>query len=459
MTDRPDDGERDEGERDAYSRRRVLGSAAWATGQQLATTGSAAITGILLARHLTIGDFGAYSYATTLAAMGTMVMTAGLSGLAVKALVNDRTNERRTMTALIVTREFFAAIAYVGFLLISLTSGDDVSVSVSAVAMIVLFARGLDATELWFQSRAESSKTAPVRIGAVLLALVARVVGMVLGLDLIGFIVIYVLEAVLTSGALLWRYFSDSRSPRLGRVELDTPRTLLGDSWLLLAGGVANQINTRADIVILQALAGSVTVGLYSAAARLSELFYFLPVVFMNAFFPRLLAVRKEEGAQSARYRRELQRAYDLACWVGVTVAVIVLLIGPWALTLLYGDEYAQSGDVLRIHVLALPFVFMAAVFSKWIIAEDLLFASLMRHALGAVLNVALNFALIPSLGMYGSAYATLASYALASYLSCFATRSTRPAGVQMTLALVWPLRLAARGMSRMINGRLGGKA
>lgn len=449
------DGQDDE---KSYSGRRALGSAAWASMQQFVTTGSAALTGILLARHLTVADYGLYSYATTLAVMGTMVMTAGLSGLAVKALVHDRANEARTMTALVLIRELFAALGYTAFLLISLTSDDDVATAVTAISLVVLFARGLDASELWFQSRAESKYTAPVRIGAVVAALVARVVGIMLGLDLTGFIIIYVAEAVLTSGGLLWRYLSDRRSPRFAKPDLETPKNLLGDSWLLLLGGIANQVNTRADIPLLQALSGATAVGLYSAAARLSELFYFLPAVFMTAYFPRLLNIRKVHGPESARYRREMQRAYDLACWVGILIAVVVVLVGPWALTLLYGEAYESAGSVLRIHVIALPFVFMGAVFSKWILAEGYLVASLTRHVLGAGLNVGLNVILIPHYGILGAAYATVVSYAVAQYLSCFASKNTRPAGVQMTLAIVWPLRLAVHAATalrdRMKNGQ-----
>ncbi|MCQ8115664.1 polysaccharide biosynthesis C-terminal domain-containing protein, partial [Vibrio parahaemolyticus] len=86
-----------------------------------------------------------------------------------------------------------------------------------------------------------------------------------------------------------------------------------------------------------------------------------------------------------------------------VLIAVVILLIGPWVLTTLYGAKYEASGPVLQIHVLALPFVFMAAVFSKFIIAENALFASLTRNTLGAVLNIALNFLLIPHWGILGS--------------------------------------------------------
>jgi len=51
-------------------------------------------------------------------------------------------------------------------------------------------------------------------------------------------------------------------------------------------------------------------------------------------------------------------------------------------------------------------------------VQEKLTKIELQRAALGAIVNVALNYLLIPSYGSIGSAYATLVAQAVASYLS-----------------------------------------
>jgi O-antigen/teichoic acid export membrane protein len=127
----------------------------------------------------------------------------------------------------------------------------------------------------------------------------------------------------------------------------------------------------------------------------------------------------------------------------------VIWILGPWVIQVIYGHRYDAAGDVLRIHVLALPFVFMAAVFSKWILVEGLLMASMIRHALGAAMNIALNLFLIPHHGISGAAIATVVSYTTSSYLACFVGRSTRQAGVQMSMALVAPVRLLPHAISR----------
>jgi O-antigen/teichoic acid export membrane protein len=426
-------------------RKTAVRSALWATGQQMVLMGSTAIFSIAVARSLTVAEFGAYSYATSLASLGMAVVSGGLGGLAIKAFIDDPDRQRHNMAALIGIREAFALLAYLGLVLISFTSGSSTVEEASAIALLVLFARAWDGIEYWYQSRLESQRTALVRITVVVFMLGVRLVAVFLGAPLEIFLVLYVVESVLIAIGFAVRFARHHDSPGLTLPRTEDAKALLSRSWILLLSGIAGQIDLRADQVIIQALMGSTAVGIYAAAAKLSELTYFLPLVFMTATFPLLLDARKRHGGDSREYKQMLQRSYDQACWIGIGIMAVIWLVGPTLITLLYGHKYDAAGAVLRIHVLALPFVFMAAVFSKWILAEDHLMASLIRRVAGAVLNIALNFILIPHMGIEGAALATVVSYTVGSYLVCFVGRSMRPAGIQMTLALVAPVRLVIR--------------
>nr|WP_279538452.1 polysaccharide biosynthesis C-terminal domain-containing protein [Pseudomaricurvus alcaniphilus] len=92
---------------------------------------------------------------------------------------------------------------------------------------------------------------------------------------------------------------------------------------------------------------------------------------------------------------------------------------------------------VLAVHIWAGVFVFMRALLSKWLIAEKLLFYSFVTQGVGALANVLLNLVLIPDYGVVGSAFATLLSYAGASYFSLFLSRKTMPMARIMTCSLM----------------------
>jgi PST family polysaccharide transporter len=87
----------------------------------------------------------------------------------------------------------------------------------------------------------------------------------------------------------------------------------------------------------------------------------------------------------------------------------------------------------------------MRALVSKWLIAEHLLKFSLISHGLGAVINITANYLLIPSFGGVGAAYATVLSYAVASYLTFWLHPSTIPIAKIMSRSLILPLTLGKR--------------
>jgi Na+-driven multidrug efflux pump len=90
-------------------------------------------------------------------------------------------------------------------------------------------------------------------------------------------------------------------------------------------------------------------------------------------------------------------------------------------------------------------FIFMRAGLSRWILIENALYFSLLTQGLGALSNVILNYFLIPVYGGQGAAWATLVSYAVASFFAVFLYPRTRPVFWLMLRALFAPVRYPLR--------------
>lgn len=433
-------------------KRRVLSNGAWGAGQQTVTMGLSAVFGLLLVVVLPVEEYGVYSYAVALASLGMAVMTAGLSGLAVKEIVENRDDNAQVIAALLIIREVFGVCGYIAIGLVSLTSGDGAVIHATIFAGLVLLARAADVPEAWFLSHLRTRRVAVIRVGVAVGFFMARIACLIWLPEMWIVLTLYVGEALIVSAWILTAYLRDKESPKLKVPAPARIGSLLKQSWPLLLSGVANQVNLRADVIILQLLLGTAAVGVYSAAARLSEIAYFLPVVFMNSVFPVLLSIRKEHGFNSPQYKSALQSAYDKAFWIGLAIAGFTALSGTIFIQIVFPGQYQGAIPVLWVHVLGCPFIFMSAVYSKWIIAEGLLWSSLVRHSLGAALNITLNFILVPYMGIVGAAWATVGSYICASFLATFIGRRSAIAGTQMALAIVAPIRLSYKFISRRIN-------
>ncbi len=197
-------------------------------------------------------------------------------------------------------------------------------------------------------------------------------------------------------------------------------------------------IYMRSDILILGKLAGYKAAGIYSAAAQITEACTLLPIAFMPALFPFIVRWRKQ-GA--AFYHEQLQKLFAGAAVAGFCVTAILAIAAPLLVRTLYGAEYSAAAGILVIHAWSGLFIYLAAMQSGYDIAEGLSWLTVLRTAVGAILNVVLNVALIPHYGGSGAAFATLVSQVFAGVVLNLAHPKTRLIfGMQVRALLMIPL-------------------
>jgi O-antigen/teichoic acid export membrane protein len=110
------------------------------------------------------------------------------------------------------------------------------------------------------------------------------------------------------------------------------------------------------------------------------------------------------------RLRSTLRRYVDLMCFATIPVGFFLVLFAPSVIEVLYGSTYAPASDYLAFLGWVITFGFTAGVavvpFSAWNRSREYGNSTL----LGGVLNLGLNFALIPSYAGFGAAWATVAA-------------------------------------------------
>jgi O-antigen/teichoic acid export membrane protein len=195
----------------------------------------------------------------------------------------------------------------------------------------------------------------------------------------------------------------------------------------------------KIDQVMLGNMTNSQEVGNYAAAVRFSEVFYFIPIIVCSSVFPAIIRAKQ---ADPIVYNNRLQQLYDMMGWFSLMIALPMTVIGIPLLQFLLGSEYSESGRILTWHIWASPFVFLGVARSQWLTAENYTRFSFLTTSLGTIVNIGLNFWLIPIYGGQGAAIATVISYAVSSHLSCCLYPPMYSTGWMLTKALFIPFRL-----------------
>jgi PST family polysaccharide transporter len=93
---------------------------------------------------------------------------------------------------------------------------------------------------------------------------------------------------------------------------------------------------------------------------------------------------------------------------------------------LLFDNDYPGADVVLLIHSWSSIFIFLAVVSGNWFLTENLQRLMLIRGIFGCLLNVFLNFILIPIFSVSGAALATLLTHFFVDFLIDLASVKTR---------------------------------
>lgn len=169
----------------------------------------------------------------------------------------------------------------------------------------------------------------------------------------------------------------------------------------LAAAGILGSAYERVDIWLLAILKGSSSVGVYVAAYKLYD----------SALLPAMAiaagAVASAGPSLTAQPEPIARRLATRSLFVTAPIALVVALIAPMLLRAGFGNHYGSaSGAVAILMVAALPGAALAVITPIALLCHR---GTIVRWTIiGLVGNVALNIALVPTIGIRGAALAYL---------------------------------------------------
>ncbi len=176
----------------------------------------------------------------------------------------------------------------------------------------------------------------------------------------------------------------------------------------------------RIDTIFLERMKGDAAVGAYGAAYKILESFMFLPAIFLAALYPAFAETTRTSVERMKRVYRNTLRWMLL---MGGAIVAGTLIFASLGLRILYGKAYAEAAPVLRILSPALLFIFVNYALTHYLVALRGQKWNAIFAGICVLVNVLLNFLLIPRWGGAGAAAATVATEAALFVLCFFAVR------------------------------------
>jgi O-antigen/teichoic acid export membrane protein len=221
--------------------------------------------------------------------------------------------------------------------------------------------------------------------------------------------VIWGVSQTLAFAAYLWLISRTTSAPRFQLNSL-LLKNLVQSSFIFLVVSINAMLFRRTDVVMLSKMAGVDAVGTYAAASKIVLTIETMAPAFLLSVFPVMSAtyvVSKE------KFERICTESLKL-----VTVAVVpiafALCVAGRIVPMLFGKEFSDSVPVFQVLVWMLVPGLTSSMLFRAILASNNEKISLLFGAVKAVVNVSVNFLLIPGYGALGASIAAVATQSVA---------------------------------------------
>lgn len=403
----------------------------WLFADRIIRMGIGVIVIIWIARYLGPEQFGIYNYAIAFVALFMALSTLGLDQIVVREIVRQPDKKDEIIGSALLMR-FLASLITVILIsvIIFLLRPDDAltRLMVLIIASAMVF-QSFEVIDFWFQSQVQSKYTVIAKNAAFFIISGVHI-GLILSeASLIVFAFARLGEMFLFAAGMVFLYRHTGSALRKLRFRLKQATHLLRNSWPLILSGIMVMLYMRIDQVMLGEMIGDTSVGIYSAAIRLTEVWYFIPTAILISVFPNIIETKKQnEGL----YYRRLQRLYTLLTWIAIIIAILIMFISKPIINVLYGSEYIEASSVLVISIWAGVFVFQGLARGKWLLAENLQKYTYFFTGIGVIINIILNLILIPKYEASGAAIATLITQFTVVIPAPFLLKKTRLSSVMI---------------------------
>jgi len=418
---------------------RYLTNTSWLLGEKLLRMTVGLFVGIWVARYLGPEQFGLFSYTQSFVALFIAFSTLGLDSILIRELVKDESERDQLLGTAFVLKLIgsFIVLLFLWVVLILQAEDSYTSLLIFIIASATIL-QSFNVIDFYFQSKVLSKYVAFCNVFSLLLSSIIKVFLIFNEAPLLAFVYIILFDNAVLASGFIYFYVNRKLSICNWVFKKSIAVYLLKNSWPLILSTLVISMYMKIDQVMINGMLGSYEVGQYAAAVRISEVWYFIPMVIASSLFPAIINAKK---TSEKLYLSRIQHLFDLMAWLAIIIAIPMSFLSDWLILLLYGKEYSEASGVLMLHIWSAVFVFLGVASSKWFVTEGLQKHSLYRTTTGVILNVGLNLILIPKLGIYGAAIATLVAQIFASYLLNVFFRKSRILFKLQTNSLLLPFR------------------
>ncbi|MEK7122454.1 MAG: flippase [Patescibacteria group bacterium] len=385
------------------------------TTAKIVSTFFAILAFAMIARYLGTNGFGAYATITAFLQLFGIMVDMGLTVITIQMVSEAGADQHKNFRNLFTIRLLSGIVIYLiaPAIALLLPYPTDVKLGIAVMAPSFFLSSLIQISTARYQAEVKmlAPTIAEIASKIVLIAGVAFIAQTDIGL-------MGVLAMILANNAAQWLILVVWRGHwRWMRLAFDWSiwRDVFFRTWPIALSILCNVVYLRADTIILSLFRPQADVGIYGAAFRVLEVMMTLPIMFVGLTLSSF--TRAWSQGDRPAFARYFQKTFDVMAITSFPLVVGTWFVGTDAMILVTGEEFAASGSVLKLLMIAVGAIFFGSLFGHLI---NIIFEQrrmLIGYAAVAILGLGAYIVFIPIYSYYAAAIITIATEFLVAFI------------------------------------------
>lgn len=384
---------------------RAVKNAAWIITCRIIQAVLSFIISMLTARYLGPSNFGIINYAISITAFVTPIMQLGLNCTLVQEFINYPEKDGTIIGTSLVLNVLSAIMSMLGILCFTSVAnkGETETIIVCLLYSGILLAQAIEMVHFWFQAKLLSKYVSIVSLITYAIISLYKIFLLITEKSVYWFAVSNALDCLIIG--IVLHFIRRKIGGNKLQISFHVAQRMLSKSKYYIISGLMITVFAQTDRIMLKLMLNDSSVGYYSAAVAIAGVSNFVFSAIIDSMRPIIL-----EGKIISEliYEKRIKQLYSLVIYLALFQSILITIFAPFFVELIYGGEYIQAITPLRIVVWYTTFSYYGGAKDIWILAEEKQRFLVWLNLSGALANVALNYCLIPILGVSGAALASL---------------------------------------------------
>ena len=410
-------------------------NAGWLIGGKIAQMVLAFFVGTLSARYLGPSNYGLISYANALIAFFLSFCTLGMNGVIIKEFIDYPEKQGETLGSVIGFRIVSSLLSAILVICVSfiIDYGEWETIVVVVLCSISLLFNVFGTINQWFLHKYNSKISAIAGFVAYVITAGYKILLLILKKSVFWFAFATSVDYIVIA-AILYVAYKKNGGQKL-TVSFKRGKEILSKSYHYILSGMMVSIYGQSDKLMLKHMLSESQVGYYAIATSLCAMWTFVLSAIIDSMYPTIVNSFKQDKALFEKRNRQL---YAIVFYVSMFVSVCFMVLGDLVIKILYGQAYMSSVGPLKIVTWYTAFSYLGVARGSWMVCNNKQKYIKYMYVPAIIINLCLNYFLIPIWGPSGAAFASLVTQICTSMILPLFIKDLRPNAKLMFEAIIF---------------------